>query len=506
MRIVISFLLLLFLGAAFPAKGAAQDELIRQGLTDIYNLDFSSAESKFKGMQSKYPEDIKGYFYESVIYFYTAMGTKDEKDFERFIDISEGVIEKCEDLIDKNAGNTEAIYYKGLSHSYRSLLMLALNRSLLKAASNGNDGYRILSNVIEKNPGYYDAYMGLGLYKIAIGFVPDKFQWLLSIIGFDGDIKEGIRLLETAAEKGSYTRTEAKAYLSVFSIKEREEQDESSVRLIRQIVDEYPESPFFRIMLGAALQQIGKYDESIEAANTALELNKGSLQTQIRKDAMGILGFCYFRKNDLNRAISFLEEHIKLVSPEDRYNISMYNLGQAYELTGRRDIALQKYRQCRDNFINERDGESEKLFYRYAQEKIQEPITPFDSIIVTVMNLRETGDYDEAFESLEKLKAPGFSKYNSADNKVKVYMETAHLYHYQKDYKNALVFYERVTKENPEREKWYIPHAYFEMGKVYSKSGDKGKAGIMFEKIYDLGNYDMRNFLEMRLRNFKEKL
>ena len=155
------------------------DEEIYQGLDLIYNLRFEEAEQTFKTLQVKYPYDVKSYFYESLIYFYKAIITGDEQLYEKFLELSENVINKCEDILDDDNNNIETLFYKGQAHSYRSLLMLKLNKSLFRAAINGNSGYRILSEVIERNPEFYDAYMGLGLYKIALGFVPNSFRWLL---------------------------------------------------------------------------------------------------------------------------------------------------------------------------------------------------------------------------------------------------------------------------------------------------------------------------------------
>ncbi|MCY7363112.1 MAG: TTC39/IML2 family protein, partial [Ignavibacteria bacterium] len=183
------------------------DSEVLEGLDDIYNLQFDNAESKFKKLQKSNPNDLRGFFYESLIYFYKALPTRDEESYNKYIELTETVIDKAEKLLEKNEIDYDAMYYKGLSHSYVSLLMLSLNKNLLKAASNGNDGYRILSTLTEKKPDYYDAYMGLGLYKIAIGFVPEKFQWLLSMIGFDGNINEGINYLKKSLTNGRYTKT-----------------------------------------------------------------------------------------------------------------------------------------------------------------------------------------------------------------------------------------------------------------------------------------------------------
>lgn len=485
---------------------AGIDEDIRSGLADIYNLKFDDAEAKFKEIQKNYPQDAKGYFYQSLIYYYKALPSRDDKMFDKFIELSDNVIELCDNKLDKNENDIESLYYKGLSHSYRSLIMLNLNKSLLKAASNGNDGYRILSEIVKKKPDYYDAYMGLGLYKIAIGFVPEKFQWLLSIIGFDGNIKNGIDYLKTSMDKGRFTKVESKVYYSVSNITEKEDENNISISTANQLVTEYPESPIFRLVYAAMLQERGRTDESIESINKGLELNTHSLQTEIKKGAYALLGNAYFKKNDFPNAIKNIEEHLKYVNNEDRYNISCYSLGTCYEMNGNRSKAIESYKRARDKFIDERDGEGEKIFYRLCKERIQKPLRDIDSLIILGWNMRESGRIDESVSVYEKLISPQYiNKFVTDDDKAILFSNTGHTFLMRKDIPKAIEYFNKTIQLNPQSEIWQIPHTYFELGKIYYRKGDKAKAEEYFEKIYDYSDYDFKNFLEMRLANFKAK-
>lgn len=482
------------------------DDEVKAGLTDIYNLKFDDASLKFKEMQRKYPEDAKGYFYESLIYYYKAITSRDEKIFDKFMELTDNILDITDKALDKNENDIDALYYKGLTHSYRSLLMLNMNKSLLKAASNGNDGYRILSDIIKRKPDYYDAYMGLGLYKIAIGFVPEKFQWLLSVIGFDGNIRNGLEMLKTSMEKGRFTRTEAKAYYSISSITEKEDENSASVNFAKQLSDEYPESPIFKLLYGAMLQERGRIDESIDAVTKGLQLNTNSLQTEMKKGAYALLGNAYFKKNDFNNAIKNIEEHLKYVNSEDRYNVSCYSLGTCYEMTGNRTKAIESYSKARDKFIEERDGEAEKLFFRLCRERIKRPLRDIDSLIILGWNERESGRTDESVEVFEKLLAPEYiNKFVTDDDKAVLYSNLGHTYLMKKDLSKAIEYFEKTVTLNPQIELWHIPHSYFELGKIYYHKGDKTKAEQYFEKIYDYSDYDFKNFLEMRLANFKAK-
>lgn len=491
---------------AFSLENLTIDNEVLNGLDLIYNLRFDEAEDLFKKIQKTNPKDVRGFFYESLIYFYKALPSRDEVYYEKYSDLSDVVIRMSEDLLDVNDNDFDAMYYKGLSHSYSSLLLLSLNKNLLKAASNGNDGFRVLTTLIEKKPDYYDAYMGLGLYKIAIGFVPEKFQWLLTLIGFNGNIKEGRSLLQKSMTLGKFTKTDSKVFLSLFSISEKEDADNLSLKLSKELVEAYPESPVFKVFYSGILLQNGYTEQSVEFSGKALEQNKYSMKTDIIKGANALLGTAYFRLNDYNKSIEFLEIYMKNVNKEDRYNVYLFTLGASYELTGDRKAALDKYKGVRDNFINERDGELEKFFYRYAQDKINNPLRDFDKDLITAMNLRESLKPSEAIviynEMLKKVQSKNTF---SDDDKIKLYYDLGTAYNYNKEVDKAIESFKICLKLNPEVEKWLVPYSYFELGKIYARQNNRSKSDEMFEAIYDYDDFDFESFLDMRLANYRNK-
>ena len=479
---------------------------IEDGLRELYNVRLEEAENKFHSYEILYPDDLKGYFFESMVYFYRAASTRDENSFNKYIELTDKVIDKCDDLLDLNESNVDALYFKGATYSYRTLILLYLNKSLLKAADNGNKGYRILKNIVAKYPDYYDAYLGFALFKIAIGYVPDKYKWFLSLIGIDGSIRDGIGLLKIAADKAKYNRTDSKAFLAVFLIREKEELNTESLDIVSSLVKEYPESPVIRLAYGGFLVQICKLDDAIIQINKALELNTNSLQNEIKKVIYTLLGITYFRKNDFKNAIINLVESFKYLVDEDRYNMRSYLLAESYEMMGRRDIALEKYKASRSKYIDERDGEPEKLFFRYSTERILAPINELDSLITIAVNQREEGPYDESLNTFNNIaENKWLEKYNNDDANIRYYYELGVLYNLRKENDQALDCFNKCVKLNPPTEIWLIPHSYFELGKIYYRSGNKETAGKIFDKIYEYKDYDFRNQLEMRLRNFLDK-
>lgn len=509
----IGFYLLISVSAVYPvisssnpqeSSNSGSNELIYSGLENMYHLRFDNAINDFRRAQNDFPNDIKGFFFESMIYFHSAMASRDEQSVEKYLDIADEVIYQCDDLLDKNENNIDALFYKGQTYSYRSLLLIALNKSLLSAASDGNSGYRILSEVIERKPDYYDAYMGLGLYKIAIAFVPEKFQWLLSLIGFDGDLKEGRKLLISSMNNGKYSRVESQVYLAIFSVREAEEDKGDALNMMNALVNKYPGSPLFRLLYANLLQQNGNLDGAVAQSQKTLELNTNSLQNEIKKGANFVLGISYFRKNDFTNSIKHFEEHLKYVNYEDRYNISTFHTGIAYEMTGNRQKAIEYYGKARPDFVEERDGEGDEIFLKFSKKLLNKPMNEFDKELLAGMNLRYATKQKEALEIFNNILTSDKFTSLSSDDKIRLYSEIGHAYVFDKKDDLAIDYFTRCTKLEGNEEKWLIPHAYFELGKIYTRKGNTKKAEEMFEKIYDYGDYELRTFLEMRLKSYIE--
>lgn len=484
-------------------KAAIPDEKIKAGMDLIYDLKFDEAENYFNLLQKEDPEDLRPLFYSSQIYFYKALPSRSNDDYLRFLELSDKVIEIAEKKLDKNEKDFDSMYILGLAHSYRSLLMLNLNKNLIGAAFSGKTGYRILSDLVKENPGYYDAYMGLGLYKIAIGFVPGKYQWLLSIIGFEGNLKEGKQYLKTSYEKGKFTSVESRVYLSFFAIKEREEQSFEAVNIMQQLVKEYPQSPVFRLFLASLYQQMSRMDESIELTIEALKLNTNSLQNEMKKGAYSLLATAYFRKNNFNEAIRNFEEHLKYVHNDDRYNVSLFLLGLSYELSGNRLKALENYSKVREDYINERDGEGEKFFYRLAEQRKGRGLNKFDSLLIVTMNLRECGKLDEALVTYNNLLNPEYSgKKLSEDDIAKVYFELGNTFFLKNDLRSAAENYKKCINSSVEAETWLKPHAMFELGKIYRLEGKIKESDDLFDDMRSISDFDFEVFLDMRYINY----
>jgi hypothetical protein len=69
-------------------------KLVTEGINAIYQIDFPAALSKFQEAKSQAPNDLRGPFFESTVYFWKAMFTKSRPDYETYLNLSDNLVKK----------------------------------------------------------------------------------------------------------------------------------------------------------------------------------------------------------------------------------------------------------------------------------------------------------------------------------------------------------------------------------------------------------------------------
>jgi tetratricopeptide (TPR) repeat protein len=472
-------------------------ELIVQGTDAIYDIDFEKALSKFQEAKSVAPGDLRGSFFESTVYFWRGMFTRNRSDYDTYLKLSEELIDRCENIVDKNENDLDARFYLGWTYTLRASITYMIEKNVLRAASDVKDGQRQLSFVVEKNPAYYDAYMGLGVYNYMVSMIPRKLQWVASILGFSGDKEEGKRQLTMAAEKGTYTNTEAKFYLTLLSW--REENYPVAESYANQLTEKYPRSPATWMLWGLLLTQQDKMQEAVEAFQKAIEYNKGKESEIVYKASYGALGNAYFRMNDFQKAIEFGKKYMNYATKDDRINNRLHSIGASLELTGNRNEALNYYKQGRTDFTE--DNEWEKFWLRKLNYRANNMMTGIDSLLITADNNRATGRLQEALDEYNHLNS-SFDQVFSDDTQAQINHGLGQTYFKMKDYDKAIEQFRLNLNLKPAEEKWLVPEAYFQIGRCLLRQGKKSEARKYFEEADDIDyDYDFKDAMDGKIKN-----
>ena len=497
---VCSILLLIIVFSCGSVKSQDYNQvhkLIIDGINSIYDIDFPGALNKFQQAKNIAPYDLRGPFFESSVYFWKALFARNRGDYETYLDLSKKLKEKCENIIDKNENDLDAQFYLGWTNTLRAFIIYMTDQNALQAASDIQDGNKALTFVVEKNPSYYDAYLGLGIYNYIISFIPRKLQWLTNILGFTGDREEGKRQLKLASEKGTYTNTEAKFYLTLLAW--REENYPLAEDYCSQLTTSFPQSPAVWMLRGLLFSQQDKMQDAVEAYEKAIDFNKGKESDIVYKTCYGALGTAYYRMNNFEKAAEFGNKYMSLVTKDDRINNRLYSIGVSLELLGRRDEAVNFYKQAKTDFIDK--SEWEKFWFRRLNYRMNNRMTIIDSLLAVADNDRAIGKLSEALEDYTKLNALFDQKY-SDDIYAQINIGTGQVYFKQKDYDKAIEQFKLNLNLKPNEEKWLVPEAYYQIGRCLLRLGRKQDATEYFNKALDIDyDYDFKDAMDDKIKN-----
>ena len=247
---------------------------LREGLQLLYGYDLDRADRVFSQMVIDHPDRSIGYVYRAEIFWWKALLDKRNKrlarSFERY---TNQAIDKGKALLKKDEGDFYAWLYLAKAHANRSRFKVTVTRSYLGAMLAGLRGRYHNQQAAELRPGYIDCLIGIGGFNYFSGALPAVIKPFAFLIGVRGDREEGLRQLETVAQKGEYGQTTAKIVLLGVYYSERRFDDYSD--LLFRMIDQFPSNPVFYEWLANDFIHRKRVDEGICLFNRWIEEANG---------------------------------------------------------------------------------------------------------------------------------------------------------------------------------------------------------------------------------------
>ena len=264
----------------------------------------------------------------------------------------------------------------------------------IKAIWYGSRGIKYLKKVVEKDPNYYDAYAGLGIYDYYLSVLPKVVKALSFLIGKYGDREKGLDEMKLTASKGTYAKDEAKIALAdvYFTF---EKNYETAIPVYVELTTDFPQNYYFLRRLGICYQRVKKYDEALAAFEEAVKQNPNDISYRLN------IGWVYVDSSQYDKAFKTFE---KMIEDDPTFSNSYYQMGRTSIISGQRleeaDKYLLKYLDMKkfehspsEAWAHYRLGQVYEMTGRIDQEKEQ---------YKTALKLDR--GHKEAREALEKLK------------------------------------------------------------------------------------------------------
>ncbi len=238
------------------------DSLILKGADYVYNCQFDNARETFDKVIKLYPDNPAGYFLDAMVDWWKIATFRNTRSYDKqFMKKINGVIEKCEQMLEENRGNIAALFFKGGALGYRARYYV-IRKSWFNAATDGYSAFKILKKCYRIAPSNHDIMLGTGIYNYFAAVLPDEYPAIAPLIAFapPGDKELGLLQLKAAAKYARYSAVEAKiVLLQVYY--DFNKDYKSALPIAEELHKRYPNNPMLHRYYGRALVTQWHLDE-----------------------------------------------------------------------------------------------------------------------------------------------------------------------------------------------------------------------------------------------------
>ncbi len=356
MRIVITTCLIILFFVNVKAQSGRFDSLITSGIHQIYNIKFNKAANTFSILKKDFPEKLAGIFFDTMIIWWKIMlNFDDESNDDLFYDKLDNIIDKCDEILDEDPRNVEALFFKGGALGFRGRLS-SIRERWFDAALDGKDALPLVKEAYENDPKNVDVQLGFGIYNYYADVIPEIYPFVKPIMLFfpSGDKEKGVKQLINTAYNGKYAKIEARYFL--MSLYYRYEKDYSSaIKYARMLTEDFPDNPTFQRYLGRINVRRGDYISASKIFRDVLgKCASGypGYTDKVKREANYYLAMKYKNYNEPDSAKIFFK-NCELISrkidgddEESGFLInSVLYLGMIYDQQGERENALRNYNE-----------------------------------------------------------------------------------------------------------------------------------------------------------------
>lgn len=236
------------------------DSRVNEGIKQIYNIKFTEAEKTFRSVMADYPEHPAGRFFLAMIDWWKILLDPDNESYDEiFFQKLEDVIYQCDQLLDKNPKDVDALFFKGGSIGFRGRLR-AFRESWLKAADDGREALPIVEEAASLDPNNMDVQLGFGIYNYYAEVIPNENPLIKPLMIFfpDGDKEKGIKQLKNTAFNGKFAKYEARYFLMTLYYR-YENNATIADDYAKLLLDDFPDNPVFEKWRGRIAVRRGDY-------------------------------------------------------------------------------------------------------------------------------------------------------------------------------------------------------------------------------------------------------
>jgi len=325
-----------------------------------------------------------------------------------------------------------------------------------------------------------------GMLEVMLGSVPEKYQWVMSLLNMEGSIEKGLLELEQVRNqsKSLYFETTLLYYLIQGFVLQHSELAMQGMDKDLLVNTDNP----LALFMGASLAIKNSQSEKALTLLKKLEVQKNGIPLVY---AHYQLGEVYLHKGEYRSSITsyrkFLSEYRGLNYVKDAH----YKIGICYWLSGNTTEAKNAFEKAKE------EGKESTEADKYAARSLADHGFP-NSKLSKIRYATDGGYYEEAKKIVNSVVDTDLA---STKDEIEFPYRKARLYHKRGEIADALNYYLETISQQGDDHWYFAPNASLQLGYIYLEQDKPQQARQYFEKALSYKRHEYKNSIDSKAKS-----
>lgn len=355
----------------------------------------------------------------------------------------------------------------------------------LSAMTGLRGAYKLLEENMKLYPDFIPNKKTMGLLNVLIGSIPSNYNWVLTLVGMEGNIDRGIEQLNEVSEDNTPFRLEASVIRVVvenYILHGYTGKIDDANRLYTAHTDNILVSYLY----AAILTKNARGEEAMKVISSRPQ-NSDIIYFPHVDLLLGELNLFQGDYTDSrNHYIHFLAHFKGKNSLKDTY----FKIFLTYWLSDQDQLAMPYFDKILTNGRELYDSD------KHAQRIAKNREIP-NKALTKIRLYTDGGYYHKAFDLLKVL---SMNQFYSKREKLEYLYRSARLYHKAGQINDAIVYYKKTIEISKDENYYFAPNSALQLGYIYQSRNEKEEAKKQFNNALSYKNYEYKNSIDNKAK------
>lgn len=368
-------------------------------------------------------------------------------------------------------------------------------RQYLTAMREVNRCYSLLSDLSVKHPDFKPTLISMGFLHTIIGSIPSQYQWILKMLGFEGNVKKGIAEMHEAMQWSEmqpdrqFYNQQCLFFLSLIYLNADSDKTHAVAFMHNYMNKRSLRSENLEPLQAYALASIALKTGHNQLALRML-LNRNRDNGRMNVPYLDYMTGLAFLADGDPHAEMYLQGYASGFRGRNFIKAAWQRLAWFYLLDGNPG----RYRDCMKNagtkgFL---DVDADKA----AQRDYESGVMP-NPLLLKARLLSDGGYYDRAQKVLQVYFDGG---HPDAYNDLEAHYRQARLYDETGQNQSAIKSYQQVFAAGRNDHRYFAANSALKLGALYERLGRNDMAALWYQRVQELDFSEYRNSISQKAR------